>query len=214
MAYDLEEQESIDQMKAWWEKWGTPITAAVCVVCLGFAGYNGWSWYKRNEAAKASASYMQLQNAVVTHDVKNVASLSDLIINDYSSTVYAPLAAFASAQAALEAEDFDRAEKMLLWVIEKSGREEYDASARIRLAGVYLDAGRIEDGIKVLEGASALAEQQAALDDRLADLYAVKGDFAKARGLWKKVLASGEGASHLRRLVELKLGALPADGLE
>ena len=31
MAYDLEERESIDQMKAWWDQWGTPITAAVCV---------------------------------------------------------------------------------------------------------------------------------------------------------------------------------------
>lgn len=214
MAYDLQEQESIDQMKAWWEKWGTPITAAVCVVCLGFAGYNGWNWYKRNEAAKASASYMHLQNAVVMNDAKNIASLSDLIIKDYSSTVYAPLAAFASAQAALDAEDFEKAEKMLLWVIEQSGREEYAASARIRLAGVYLDAGRTDDGIKILEGATVLPGQQSALDDRLADLYAVKGDFAKARELWKKVLASEEGASHLRRLVELKLGSIPAEGLE
>ena len=52
MAYDLQEQESIDQMKAWWDRWGTPVTAAVCVVCLGFAGWNGWNWYKRNQAAE------------------------------------------------------------------------------------------------------------------------------------------------------------------
>ena len=40
MAYDLQEQESIDQLKAWWEKWGTPITAVVCAGCLAFAGWN------------------------------------------------------------------------------------------------------------------------------------------------------------------------------
>ena len=34
MAYDLEEQESIDQLKAWWEKWGTPVTAVVCFCWL------------------------------------------------------------------------------------------------------------------------------------------------------------------------------------
>ena len=35
MAYDLEEQESIDQMKAWWDRWGTPVTAAVCPAMFG-----------------------------------------------------------------------------------------------------------------------------------------------------------------------------------
>ena len=71
MAYDLQEQESIDQMKAWWDRWGTPVTAAVCVVCLGFAGWNGWNWYKRNQATEASVAYVQLQNAVFHKDVKN-----------------------------------------------------------------------------------------------------------------------------------------------
>ena len=44
MAYDLEEQESLDQLKAWWEKWGTPITAVITVACLAFAGYNGYRY--------------------------------------------------------------------------------------------------------------------------------------------------------------------------
>ena len=77
MAYDLEEQESIDQMKAWWDQWGTPITAAVCVCCLGFAGWNGWQWYQRNQAAQASGAYVQLQNAIYQNDTKNVKSIAD-----------------------------------------------------------------------------------------------------------------------------------------
>ena len=77
MAYDLQEQESIDQLKAWWEKWGTPITAVVCAGCLAFAGWNGWQWWKRNEAAKAAGAYMALQQAALANDVKNIASLSN-----------------------------------------------------------------------------------------------------------------------------------------
>lgn len=80
MAYDLEEQESIDQMKAWWDQWGTPITAAVCVCCLGFAGWNGWQWYQRNQAAQASGAYVQLQNAIYQNDTKNVKSIADGLI--------------------------------------------------------------------------------------------------------------------------------------
>ena len=113
MAYDLQEQESIDQMKAWWDRWGTPVTAAVCVVCLGFAGWNGWNWYKRNQAAEASVAYVQLQNAVFHKDVKNVASLTSGLIENYGGTVYAPLAAFGAAQTALEAGNFAEAAAML-----------------------------------------------------------------------------------------------------
>ena len=123
MAYDLQEQESIDQMKAWWDRWGTPVTAAVCVVCLGFAGWNGWNWYKRNQAAEASVAYVQLQNAVFHKDVKNVASLTSGLIENYGGTVYAPLAAFGAAQTALEAGNFAEAAAMLNWVIDKSGHQ-------------------------------------------------------------------------------------------
>ena len=126
MAYDLEEQESIDQMKAWWDRWGTPVTSVVCVCCLAFAGWNGWNWWQRNQAAKASQIYAALQNAVATHDLKNVQSLSAGLISEYSSTLYAPLAAFASAQSASDAGDLADAKAKLNWVIEKSGRLEYD----------------------------------------------------------------------------------------
>ena len=97
MAYDLEEQESIDQMKAWWDRWGTPVTAAVCVVCLGFAGWNGWNWYQRNQAAKASGAYVQLQNAAMAKDMKNVASIATGLVSEYGSTIYAPLGALTAA---------------------------------------------------------------------------------------------------------------------
>ena len=41
MAYDLQEQESLDELKAWWEKWGNLVLSVITVVCLAFAGYNG-----------------------------------------------------------------------------------------------------------------------------------------------------------------------------
>ena len=34
MAYDLEEQESLAEIKAWWEKWGNLILTVVTVACL------------------------------------------------------------------------------------------------------------------------------------------------------------------------------------
>ena len=93
MAYDLEEQESLDQLKAWWEKWGNLTLSCITVGCLGFAAWNGWNWYERNQGAKATVAYVQLQNAYVQNDSKNMKSLADGLMKEYPRHVFASLAA-------------------------------------------------------------------------------------------------------------------------
>lgn len=213
MAYDLQEQESIDQMKAWWDQWGTPITAAVCVVCLGFAAWNGWQWYQRNEADKAAVAYAQLQQALVHNDAKNVSSLSTGLIDSYGTTIYAPMGALAAAQASLDAGDFTAAESRLKWVIESSKRPEYETLARVRLAGVYFDAGKLDEALKLVDEAKPEPRQVSLVLDRKGDILAAKGDIEGARKSWQEVL--DRGAKEFRtdpilRVVEYKLGSLPA----
>ncbi len=210
MAYDLEEQESIEQLKAWWEKWGTPVTAAVCVVCVGFAGWNGWQWWKRNQAAKAAAVYMSLENAVYNRDVKNVASLSNGLIESYGSTIYGPLAAFSAAQVSLAEGNTADAAAKLKWVIEKSGRPEYDTIARVRLAGVYYDEGRFDEALAALAAAKPAEGQKTVVLDRQGDIHRARGDVAKARECWAEVLRTAAQDDPIVRVVEYKLGALPS----
>lgn len=209
MAYDLEEQESIDQMKAWWDQWGTPITAAVCVCCLGFAGWNGWQWYQRNQAAQASGAYVQLQNAIYQNDAKNVKSIADGLIEDYGTTIYAPLGALASAAAEVLEGNLDLARDRLVWVIEKSGHPEYDTIARVRLAGVELSAKKPEAALKVLEPAKPVPDQTALVEDRLGDVYYAMNDFEKARAAWQKAVEAAGEQSPIRGVLHYKLASLP-----
>lgn len=209
MAYDLEEQESIDQMKAWWDQWGTPITAAVCVCCLGFAGWNGWQWYQRNQAAQASGAYVQLQNAIYQNDTKNVKSIADGLIEDYGTTIYAPLGALASAAAEVQEGNLDLARDRLVWVIEKSGHPEYDTIARVRLAGVKLSAKKPEAALKALEPAKPVPDQTALVEDRLGDVYYAMNDFEKARAAWQKAVEAAGEQSPIRGVLHYKLASLP-----
>ena len=51
--YDLEEQEQISALKAWWEQYGTLVTgiaAAAAVISVGWQGYN---WYRNKAATEA-----------------------------------------------------------------------------------------------------------------------------------------------------------------
>lgn len=210
MAYDLEEQESIDQLKAWWDKWGTPITAVVCIGCLAFAGWNVWNWYQRNQVAKASAVYVTLQNAVIQHDKKNIVSASTGLIDQYSSTVYAPLGALSAASAQNALGDYDNAATLLNWVINKSGHPEYESVARLRLASVELSRNKPDDAQRALEPVKATPANAIELDDRWGDVYFAKGDYAKAREHWEKVLKSTNPLDdNMRTLVTFKLGSIP-----
>lgn len=213
MPYNLEEQESIDNLKGWWEKWGTPVMVAVTVACLGVAGYNGWNWYKHRQTAQASVAYSALQAAISNKDLKNVKSLSDGLTDKYGSTVFGPLAAFAAARVAADAGDRATAEEKLRWVAEKSGREEFEAIARVRLAGLLLDDGKAEEALKSLQGFKAKSDgEKAVVNDRLGDVYQALGRVEDARKAWKDALEATQKGEPFEQLLQLKLDTLPEEG--
>ncbi len=54
---DLEEQEQLDQIKAFWKQYGNLITWLLIAVLGGFAAWNGWNWWQREQAASAAGMY-------------------------------------------------------------------------------------------------------------------------------------------------------------
>jgi predicted negative regulator of RcsB-dependent stress response len=55
--YDLEEQEQIDELKAWWKQYGRLVIVVVTAVVVAGAGTAGWQWYKRSQSEHASQLY-------------------------------------------------------------------------------------------------------------------------------------------------------------
>jgi hypothetical protein len=68
-VYDLEEQEKLDDLKAWWEQNAKYVTAAIVVVALIVTGVQGWRWYQRTQAEQASVLYQAVSQAARTNDV-------------------------------------------------------------------------------------------------------------------------------------------------
>ena len=64
MAYDLEEQEQIADLKAWWDKYGNFVFTIATVALLAVAAWNGWNWYQRKQSVEAAAVYEELLKAV------------------------------------------------------------------------------------------------------------------------------------------------------
>lgn len=208
MAYDLEEQEQIAALKAWWNQYGTAVLAAVTVILFGIAAWNGWNWYERQQAAKASGLYEELQQAVKANNVAVVKENATALTQKFGRTVYAALAMLQTARLNHEANEFTAAQENLQWVIDKSNHSEFVPLARVRLAAVLLDAKSYDAALKVLEGAPP-AEHRVAFDDRRGDVLFAMGKTEEARAAWQTAL-EGAGLQHpLQGLIQFKLDALP-----
>jgi predicted negative regulator of RcsB-dependent stress response len=211
MAYDLEEQEQLAEMKAWWNKYGNFILTVITIVLLGFAAYNGWQWYQREQAAQAAGVYGQLEKALAARDADKVGAFAEMLTSKYSGTAYATMAALQAAKVQAETGKVDRARESLQWVIDKSSHGELKAIAQVRLAGVLLDEKKYDEALKVLAGDVPVA-QVTAVADRRGDVLVAQNKIDEARAAYTEALAKADAQHPLRQLIQLKLDALPASG--
>ena len=56
---DLEEQEQLDQLKAFWKKYGNLITWVLILVLGAYAAWNGWNLCQRNQSLQAGAIFYE-----------------------------------------------------------------------------------------------------------------------------------------------------------
>jgi predicted negative regulator of RcsB-dependent stress response len=224
MAYDLEEQEQLASLKAWWENYGNFILTLVTLVLLAFAAWNGWRWYQRNDAAQAAPLYDQLvkaaepkapadgkgadQKAAAPADLAKARELAGTLMEKHHRSVYATMAALQMARLNYEAGDLAAARAQLAWVIDKSGHPEFVPVARVRLAGVLLDEKNYDEALKVLS-TDVPPSFAVAVADRRGDVLLAQNKVDEARNAWRDALARADAQHPLRNLIQLKLDALP-----
>lgn len=180
-VYDLEEQEQIDNLKAWWQTHGTLITTVVAVLSVAVVGWQGWTMYQTKATAEASVVFDALQQATYAQDAARIRSLAGELTEKHKGTAYAPLGALMAASASVNAGDLKTAQAQLTWVVDNAD-DEVRAMARLRLAGVLLDQNAHGEALAVLD-----AEKLPAFAGRV---LALKGDVLVAKGQPKEARAA------------------------
>ena len=207
---DLEEQEQLDQIKHFWSKYGNAITWVLIVVLGGFAAWNGWNWWQRSQSAKASALHAEIERAAQARDTARLeAALADMQ-SRFKGTAFAGQATLLAAKARFEAGQADQARAALEWRVSTSKDEAYRSIARLRLAGIDLDAGQFDAALRTLE-APFPAAFDAMAADRRGDALLAKGDVAGAKAQFEKAWTGFSAETEYRRLVEVKLASLGVD---
>ena len=206
-VYDLEEQEKLDDLKAWWEQNSKYVSAAVVVVALVVIGVQGWRWYQRTQAEQASVLYQAVSQAARANDVSKAKEPASQIVDRFARTAYAPRAALLYAKMLYDSGDKAGARAQLQWVVDHASGDELKAIARFRLAQAMLDEKQYDDALKTLDVKT---------DDAFAGLFAdLKGDIlvaagksAEAKSAYETALAKIDPKSPYRAFVQVKFDAL------
>ena len=207
---DLEEQEQLEELKHFWKQYGNLISWILIVVMGSYAGWNGYQYWQRSQAAQSSAMYDEVERASLDSDATKLdRALADMK-DKFASTTYAQQAALLAAKTYHERGNIDAAKAALAWVAEKSSDQGYQAIARLRLAGELAQAKAYDEAAKQL-AAPFPKEFVALAADRLGDIYLLQGKKAEARTEFEKAYKAFEDQVDYRRLVEVKLNALGVD---
>jgi predicted negative regulator of RcsB-dependent stress response len=208
MALDLEEQEQVAELKAWWQQHGRLVTAVIVAAALGFSGWQGWRIYQQNQAANAAGLYDTLARAAEGGDAKAMRDAGGTLIESYPRTLYASMGALVAAKFHFEKNDLKSAKLQLQWVVDNTTSEEMRDLARLRLAAVLLDEKAYDEALKLLNTphAAAFEAQYAAMRG---DTLVAKNQVADARAAYKLAMEkSGQQDAAFRESVRMRLDAL------
>lgn len=211
-AFDLEEQEQISQIKGWWEENGKLVTTLAVVAALASVGWQGWNWYRGKQGAEASALYAAVQQAAGEKNAQKAREAAGQVIDKYSGTPYADLAALLSAKVQSDAGDLKNARVPLAWAAEKANDPALRNIARLRLATVLFDDKAYDEALAQLQAPTDV-ELAARFADLKGDILMAQGKPAEARVAYKAAVdalstAVKAESSTLREIAQAKLDAI------
>jgi predicted negative regulator of RcsB-dependent stress response len=206
---DLEEQEQLDQLKAFWKQYGTLITWVLILALGGYAAWNGWNLWQRDQGAKAGSLYDELDRAAREGDADRTTRIFADMKERYPRATFTHQAGLVAARTAAEKGQRDAAKAGLAWVAEHAGEDEYRSIARLRLAGMLLDDKKYDEAMKLVDAVGS--PQVAALAaDRRGDILLAQGKADEAKAAYQTAWDAMDAKVDYRRVVEAKLNVLGA----
>lgn len=207
---DLEEQEQLDELKHFWKQYGHVITWILIAVMGGYAAWNGYQYWQKQQSAKAAALFDEVERASASGDPAKLERAWGEMKDRFPSTTYAAQSALLAGKTLQQNEKLDAASAALKWAAENASDEASAQLARLRLANLQIQQKSYEEASKTLSKPFSPAFAGLAADIQ-GDLLMAQNKSQEAVKAYTDAWSKLETNNEYRRLVQAKLNALGSD---
>ena len=189
MAYSIEEEQEINQLKDWWKENGKTIIVAFILGVGGMFGWRYWQAHQAEQIAQASAQYDALIYSAQQDEQAKKANIEQFVQAN-SKTAYAVFALLDEAKKATEKQDFAAAEANLNQALTQSQDEVLTSIVALRLSAVQFQLGQLDNALTTLnqvKGESFNARKAILTGD----IQVAKGDKVAAKNSFDQAQQSG-----------------------
>lgn len=181
----MTEEEQLERLKNWWQRYSTPITTTLCVILLAFSGYKYWSQHESKMLSEASNAYEQMMNSFSSQDNKKVRSFANQIISVYPNTVYADVARLTLTKLYISRDNYPKAKNELEYVAKHSKVAALKEMAKIRLARLTFAEKDFDHALDELDQIKTTSFTPV-INELKGDIYMAKGQQEKAFSFYKE----------------------------
>lgn len=204
---DLEEQEQLDKLKQFWKQYGNSLSTVVLLVCLAVAGWNGYGYWQKRQAAQAALMFDNAQSIFQSGDVKAAERVYSDMSDSFKSSFYTLQAGLQLAKMAYENGQTDVAKTALEKVAQSGGDEILVATAKLRLSQVLVEQKTFDQALAALDG--KFPEGFAALvADARGDVQTAQDQKDAAIASYTQAIKAMDEKNPYRNIVDAKLAAL------
>lgn len=206
MAYSIEEEQEINQLKDWWKENGKTIIVAFILGVGGMFGWRYWQAHQAEQIAQASAQYDALIYSAQQDEQAKKANIEQFVQAN-SKTAYAVFALLDEAKKATEKQDFAAAEANLNQALTQSQDQDevLTSIVALRLSAVQFQLGQLDNALTTLnqvKGESFNARKAILTGD----IQIAKGDKVAAKNSFEQVQQSGSQLE--QQMAKMKLNNL------
>ena len=222
---NIEQDESIEQLKRWWSSNGKYLVVGVVVGITAVISWTIWDNYQVQKLREASEHYYNLielvenssanleskestQEKTKLENSKHIHIIFSKFQNEYQSTPYAPLSALLVAKYYILQNDLNRGSEYLEISRQYATDQEIqflENLAAIRLARVQWSQNKKDQALDTLSSTQFTLSFQAIADEMTADRLAAEGKKQEAFNLYNN---SRKALSDSNNYIDMKIQRL------